>query len=173
MPVCHRWNPKLSGTHVFIYSEAPWAPKVTSFATAPQAFSLWVPVGTLPPLQAGIGWTRAFLHILGYPGCWTSWLSFKKYVFVYLAVPGLNGSLQGLQGLQLCCWMWDWLPDQGSNPGPLHWECGVLATGPPGKPYKSFSLGTSLQILPARAMLFWLRCVFPTSSWHNLRARFL
>ena len=24
-------------------------------------------------------------------------------------------------------------PDQGLNPGPLHWECGVLATGPPGK----------------------------------------
>ena len=24
-------------------------------------------------------------------------------------------------------------PDQGSNPGPLHWERGVLATGPPGK----------------------------------------
>ena len=26
-----------------------------------------------------------------------------------------------------------WFPDQGSNPGPLHWECGVLATGPPRK----------------------------------------
>ena len=24
-------------------------------------------------------------------------------------------------------------PDQGSNLGPLHWECGILATGPPGK----------------------------------------
>ena len=24
-------------------------------------------------------------------------------------------------------------PDQGSNPGPLHWECKVLATGLPGK----------------------------------------
>ena len=26
------------------------------------------------------------------------------------------------------------LPDQGSNPGPLHWEHGVLATRPSGKP---------------------------------------
>ena len=26
-----------------------------------------------------------------------------------------------------------YLPDQGSNPGPLHWEHEVLATGPPGK----------------------------------------
>ena len=24
-------------------------------------------------------------------------------------------------------------PDQGSNPGPLHWKQGALATGPPGK----------------------------------------
>ena len=24
-------------------------------------------------------------------------------------------------------------PDQGLNPGPLHWEHGVLDTGPPGK----------------------------------------
>ena len=30
-------------------------------------------------------------------------------------------------------------PDQGLNPGSLHWECKVLATGPPGK---SHSLGT-------------------------------
>jgi hypothetical protein len=26
-----------------------------------------------------------------------------------------------------------WFPDQKSNPGPLHWEHGVLAFGPPGK----------------------------------------
>ena len=26
-----------------------------------------------------------------------------------------------------------WFPDQGSNPGPLHWELGALAPGPPGK----------------------------------------
>ena len=27
-------------------------------------------------------------------------------------------------------------PGQGSNPGPLHWEHGVLASGPPGSPYR-------------------------------------
>ena len=27
-------------------------------------------------------------------------------------------------------------PDQGSNPSPLHWECGVLPSGPPGKSQK-------------------------------------
>ena len=26
-----------------------------------------------------------------------------------------------------------WFPSQGANPGPLHRECRVLATGPPGK----------------------------------------
>ena len=26
-----------------------------------------------------------------------------------------------------------WFPDQGSNSNSLHWELGVLATGPPGK----------------------------------------
>ena len=29
--------------------------------------------------------------------------------------------------------------DQGSNLGPLHWECGVLLTGPPGKSLEYFS----------------------------------
>ena len=33
----------------------------------------------------------------------------------------------------LCCCMWDQFPDQGLSPGPLHWEHGVLAAGPPGK----------------------------------------
>ena len=28
-------------------------------------------------------------------------------------------------------------PDQGSNPGALHWELRVLATGPPGNPYNA------------------------------------
>ena len=33
------------------------------------------------------------------------------------------------------CWIFScghvgsWFSDLGSNPGPLHWECGVLATG--------------------------------------------
>ena len=27
-----------------------------------------------------------------------------------------------------------YFPNQGSNPHPLHWKCGFLTTGPPGKP---------------------------------------
>ena len=39
-----------------------------------------------------------------------------------------------------------WFPDQGLNLGPLHWEPGVLATGPPGKSrqHQVFSTQTSL-----------------------------
>ena len=38
-----------------------------------------------------------------------------------------------LAALGHSCSMWDLFLNQGSNLGPLHWECGVLATGPPGK----------------------------------------
>ena len=31
------------------------------------------------------------------------------------------------------CSVWICFLDLGSDPGPLNWECGVLATGPPGK----------------------------------------
>ena len=46
---------------------------------------------------------------------------FKNYVFIYLAVLGLS------------CSMWICFPDQRSNPGRLHYEHKILATGPPGK----------------------------------------
>ena len=44
-----------------------------------------------------------------------------------------------------------YLPDQGSNPGPLHWEHEVLATGPPGKslkPQKSWEGRRAVWIFP-------------------------
>ena len=41
------------------------------------------------------------------------------------------------QVLVIACGIY--LPDQGSNPGSLHWECGVLATGPLGKSLIYFS----------------------------------
>ena len=88
------------------------------------------------------------LHLSHFLFCFV--LFFK--VFVYLAVSGLSCGTQ-----DLCCGMWDlfscsiqnlqlrhvnsqlrhacgiYFPDQGSNLGPLRWECGVSATGPPGK----------------------------------------
>ena len=38
-------------------------------------------------------------------------------------------------------------PDQGSNPGPLHWEQGVLATGPPALGARSLSHWTTRDVL--------------------------
>ena len=31
------------------------------------------------------------------------------------------------------CGMWELVPCPGIEPSPLHWEHGILATGPPGK----------------------------------------
>ena len=77
---------------------------------------------------------------------------FKKYLFTYLTVPGLSGGTQHLQSSLQPAGSFSWggggvgggcellvaacgifFPDQGWNPGPLPWECRVLATGPPGK----------------------------------------
>ena len=76
---------------------------------------------------------------------------FFKLSFIYLVVPGLscrqrapqlwhaNSQLRHACGIQF--------PDQGSNPGPLHWEHRALTTAPPGK-----SLPTIILIL-ATALL--------------------
>ena len=70
-------------------------------------------------------------------------LIFIIYLFIWLlqvlvAACGIFSC--GVQGLQLqlansqlrhACGIQ--FRDQGSNPGPLHLECGVLTTGPPGK----------------------------------------
>ena len=39
-------------------------------------------------------------------------------------------------------------PDQGWNPGPLHWECGVLATGPLAKSQMQCVLNGIFRLLP-------------------------
>ena len=49
----------------------------------------------------------------------------KKYLFIWLCWV-----------LLVACGIY--LPDQGSNPGPLHLELRVLATGPPGKSPQRF-----------------------------------
>lgn len=64
-------------------------------------------------------------------------LSFFKYsIYIYLAALGLSYS-SWYSILVAVCGIW--FPDEGSNPGPLHWEHSVFATGPPGKtPYSPF-----------------------------------
>ena len=54
------------------------------------------------------------------------------------------------------------LPDQGSNPRPLHWKCEVLTTGPPGK---------SLTVLFFKFYLFiylFIGCIGSFVALHGL-----
>ena len=70
-------------------------------------------------------------------------VSFFTYLFTYLAAP---------RGLS--CGTWDLFlaerkllveaygilfPNKGSNMGPLHWECEVLAIEPPGESHRTYS----------------------------------
>ena len=46
----------------------------------------------------------------------------------------------------LHCGVQDLFPDQGLNPGPLHWEHRLLTTEPPGKSPLSFNFITTLRL---------------------------
>ena len=88
-----------------------------------------------------------------------------KYLFIYLSSLSLTCSSQDLwfslqhtghlvamcELLVVACGIQ--FPDQGSNPGPLHWEHGVLATGPPGnfQTFWYFWQTSQYQIL----VMFW------------------
>ena len=74
----------------------------------------------------------------------------KSKIFIYLGVLGLS------------CRMWGLVPWRGIEPGPLHWEQGVLATGPPGKSPKFLifklrwnSRGVKLAILKCPCLWHW------------------
>ena len=57
-------------------------------------------------------------------GCPRSWLQ-RAESLIFVA-----------ESLVVACGVW--FPEQGLNPGPLPWEHGVLATGPPAKSLLSF-----------------------------------
>ena len=70
---------------------------------------------------------RVLLNSLSHdPG--TNGYAFYIYIFIYLAAPGLS-SIQDLLVMARRIQF----PVQGLNPGPLHWECRVLAPGLPQK----------------------------------------
>ena len=65
----------------------------------------------------------------------TSFLLFKKHSFVWLcwvSVVACRVFFSCGMWILSCC-IWDQYPDQGWNPGPLHWKLGVSPTVPPGK----------------------------------------
>ena len=62
------------------------------------------------------------------------------YLFFFLIFIWLHWVLVvACRIFDLCCV----LQEQGSNPGPLYWDCGVLATGPPSKSPSLSTLHTS------------------------------
>ena len=77
------------------------------------------------------GWSWVLLEKKS--SMWWDWLEFYcflnilKNLFIYLTAWGLSCGMLFL--------------DQGLNPGPLHWEHRVLATGPPGKSLESYCWG--------------------------------
>ena len=90
-------------------------------------------------------------HNLGLPVSWDLiqvkmgvFVLFFKYLFIYLAALGsllqcAVSSLQCAGSLVAACGLLVaacGIPDQESNPGPLHRELRVLTAGPPGKSLK-------------------------------------
>ena len=61
-----------------------------------------------------------------------NWLT-NVFIWLHLVCVVAHGIFHcGIQILS--CSVWDLVPDLGWNLGPLHWQHGILATGPPGKP---------------------------------------
>ena len=72
--------------------------------------------------------TIAFLFFQYLFGCLGSQL---QHAGSFIFIAGCGSFSCSLQTLS--CGIWDLLPDQRSNLGPLLWEPRVVATGPPGK----------------------------------------
>ena len=77
---------------------------------------------------------RLFKYIGTTCFCFLLLLFFFKYLlicqcWVLVAVLRSLVAVFGCSMWLLSCGMGIWLLDQGLNPGPLHWECGVLTTG--------------------------------------------
>ena len=76
----------------------------------------------------------------------------KIYLFIWQCL-----LLVAARGI-FSCSMWDLVPDQGWNLDPLHWECGVLAIGPPEKsPFFLIIVGGSR----VHSIIFFLMSVGP------------
>ena len=55
----------------------------------------------------------------------------------------------------LSCGLWDLVPWPGIEPGPLHWECGILATGLPGKSHLYEFYERSISLVPHECGRQW------------------
>ena len=80
-------------------------------------------------------WIIIWKHALNWPLLF--FLFFIWLCSVLVAAHGLFDLCHSMWDL-LSCGMWDVFPEQGLNLGHLHWDHGVLATGPPGKSLSFF-----------------------------------
>ena len=85
---------------------------------------------------------------------------FLKILFIYLAVPGLSCRTQDLRSSlwhtrSLVAARGIQFPDQRSNLDPLHWERGVLAPGPSGKPPCVLDLPCTALFPPHNDAIAW------------------
>ena len=88
-----------------------------------------------------------FFRVVVWPHAVISFIIITFKIFIYLfnlVAPGLScgrwapslrlqGSLVVACELSVAACTWDLVPRPGIEPGPLHWERGVLTTVPPGK----------------------------------------
>ena len=99
--------------------------------------------------------------------------SFKEifiYLFIYTTVLG-HSQLQQEGSLVAACRIQ--FPDQGMNPGPLHWENRVLTTGPPGKSLHQFFVVRFLAPNSRGSRgLFQLRLLLPWRGWQEENQHF-
>ena len=107
-------------------------------------------------------------------GSWRSFLySFFFLIFICLwqvlaEACGIFDLCHGtLDLLAAACGIW--FPDQGLNPGPLHWKLGVSATGPPGKcPLYSSVYSCHLFLISSASVrsLSFLSFIEPSFAWN-------
>ena len=99
------------------------------------AYGILIPQPGIEPMPAAVeAWSLNHWTAREVP--FWAFLFFLFYVFVgnfiFCGTWGLQSSLGHPESLVAACGIY--LPDQESNPDPLHGEHGVFATGPPGKP---------------------------------------
>ena len=141
-----------------VFSVPVAAPGTSSGFKRPRCLIYLQPVKSKPPFQA-LSLSILWGFDVGLASViWT-------YLKSYLAVLGLNCSKQNL--LVVECGIY--LPDQGSNLGPLHWEPIVLTTGPPGKSLSEPSWTTGKRYMNLKNPRFKFKPCLSSSFWPCIR----
>ena len=102
----------------------------TSWSLCPWASLVAEKVKNVPAMQET--WVRSLgQEDLLEKGMATHFNNFFIFIVMYSFIGLYQVSSVACELLVAACGIW--YPNQGLNQGPLHWEHGVLATGPPGK----------------------------------------